>query len=125
MWQWWNCAASCVGPGLEILRINLDETSVCLFQGGGKGTIVCRKRRLDANRQPVQQVSSGRKRMCLTHIAMVCDRPDVQPVLPQVVIGNEATFKAGDLEALRGLARAMCSCSGRRALGTTSRCASR
>ena len=39
--------------------------------------------------------------MCLTHIAMVCDRPDVQPVLPQVVIGNEATFKAGDLDTLR------------------------
>ena len=101
MWQWWNCAASCVDPGLDILRINLDETSVCIFQGGGKGTVVCRKRRLEANRQLAQQVSSGRKRMCLTHIAMVCDRPDVQPVLPQVVIGNEATFKAGDMGTLR------------------------
>ena len=54
MWQWYNCAASCVELGLEVLRINLDETSVCFFQGGGKGTVVCRKRRLEANREMSQ-----------------------------------------------------------------------
>ena len=86
---------------MEILRVNLDETSICLFQGGGKGTVVCRKRWLESNREPAQQVASGRKRACLTHIAMVCDRPDVQPSLPQVIIGNEATFKAGDLQTLQ------------------------
>ena len=104
VWQWWNCAAGAASqedPGLEVLRLNLDETSVGLFQGGGKGTIVCRKRRLEANREMAQPVNSGRKRTCLTHIALVCDRPDVQPLLPQVIIGNEATFKAGDLPALQ------------------------
>ena len=86
---------------MEVLRLNLDETSISFFQGGGKGAIVCRKRRLEANREMAQPVSSGRKRTCLTHIAMVCDKPDVQPLLPQVIIGNEATFKAGELLALQ------------------------
>ena len=81
--------------------MNLDETSVCLFQGGGKGTVLCRKRRREATREVAQPASSSTKRTCLTHIAMVCDRPDVQPLLPQVIIGNEATFKARELLALQ------------------------
>ena len=81
--------------------MNLDETSVCLFQGGGKGAVLCRKRLLESNREVAQPASSGRKRTCLTHIGMVCDRPDVQPLLPQVIIGNEATLKAGDLQAIQ------------------------
>ena len=58
-WQWWNCAAQRVPPGLELLRINLDETAVCLFQGGGKGTVICRKRRL--NGELVQRATVGRR----------------------------------------------------------------
>ena len=96
MWQWWNCAAEHAPAGLELLRINLDETAVCLFQGGGKGTVICRKRRLSG--ELVQRVKAGAKRTYLTHIALVCDRPELQPLLPQVVIGNEATFRAGDLQ---------------------------
>ena len=48
----------------------------------------------------MQNVSRGKRRCCLTHVAFLCDRPDVQPLLPQVLIGNEATFLVGLLPTL-------------------------
>ena len=45
MYQWYNCCAARVPPGKTPLRINVDETSVCLFQGQGKGTVVFNKRK--------------------------------------------------------------------------------
>lgn len=82
------------------MRINLDETSLCLFQGSGKGTVRIRKRKQNPSNAPLQKVSRNIKRSCLTHIALVCDRTDLQPRLPQIIIGNEATFQAKGFQAL-------------------------
>lgn len=76
----------------------MDETSLCLHQHEGSGTLFIDKKRP----RPVQRVTRAKRRCCLTHVAFICDRPDVQPLLPQVVIGNERTFQAGafaDLQA--------------------------
>ena len=43
----------------------------------------------------MQRVSRSKRGCCLTHIGLICDRPDVQAVLPQVIVGSGATFKAG------------------------------
>lgn len=106
MWQWYNCCASRVPEGKSILRINMDETSVCLFQGGGKGTVVFKKRRDPPPDEPVERASRAKRRCCLTHVAFICDRPDIQPVLPQVLIANETTLPAGQLAALQAAAPA-------------------
>jgi hypothetical protein len=37
----------------------------------------------------------------MTHVAVVCDRADVQLALPQFVVGNERTFLQRDLPVLR------------------------
>ena len=37
----------------------------------------------------------------LTHVGLICDNNAVQPMLPQVVIGNEHAIRAGELAALR------------------------
>ena len=42
--QWLNYAAAQAPIGSTILRLNLDKTSVKLFQGGGKGPIFSRRR---------------------------------------------------------------------------------
>lgn len=78
------------------MRINLDETSVCLFQGGSKGTVFVTK-----TKKPQQKVSRGKRRCCLTHVGLICDRPGVQAVLPQVIIGNRQTFLVRELAALQ------------------------
>ena len=100
LWQWWNCAASHVPPGFVLLRINLDETSICLFQGSGKGAVAFRKGKQCPSEEPVQGVARSTKRSCLTHIGLVCDRPDLQPRPPQVIIGNEHQFQAREMQAL-------------------------
>jgi len=46
-WQWYNYVTSRAPPGKEILRLSLDEASVCLFQDSGRGNVfVSRKRRV-------------------------------------------------------------------------------
>ena len=96
MWQWFNFAASQVPPLKEPLRINLDETSVCLYQGDAKGTVMCSRKRQRGGGGPVQRVGRHKRRTCLTHIALICDRPAVQVLLPQVLIGNCSTFLVRD-----------------------------
>jgi hypothetical protein len=86
--------------GKEILRINMDETSVCLWQGDGKGTVFADKGRHRDG--PVQKMSRSKRRACLTHVALVCDRPEVQARLPQLIIGNVFTFPAKSFAALQG-----------------------
>lgn len=117
MWQWWNYALASVPVGFRILRLNLDETSVRLFQGDGKGTVFFQKRKRkrssgpdeeghgeedDSGRgeEPVQFANLQLKRTCLTHVGIVCDRSEIQPLLPQVLIGNESTFKAEEMARL-------------------------
>ena len=57
------------------------------------------KRAPDA--EPLQKASLATKRTCFTHVGLICDEPALQPLLPQVLIGNEQTFLEGDMAALR------------------------
>jgi len=98
VWQWWNYCHDHVPSGKTLLNINLDETSVCLFQGQGKGNIFATKKQQGG--EPVQRVPRSKKRCCVTHVGIICDRPELQPLMPQVIVGNEATFKAGEMAAL-------------------------
>lgn len=97
-WQWYNHLEVSVPAGKSILRINLDETSICAFQGGVAGNIFSTKRRLS---EPIESAPLGKRRRCLTHVALICDKPELQPLMPQILIGNESTFLVGELAALR------------------------
>ena len=83
-----------VPEGKTALHINIDETSISLYQGDGKGTVIFGKRKHRRGAEPVQRVEKALKRTCVTHIAFICDRADLQPLTPQVVIGS-CTFQAG------------------------------
>ena len=96
VWHWYNYVTSRIPPGKEVLRLNLDETSVCLYQGGGKGNVFVSRKRRVTQRAPI-----GKRRCCITHVGVICDQTDIQPRLPQVLIGNEFTFQAGAIAALR------------------------
>ena len=76
----------------------MDETSASVWQSHRRGTVFVDKKRRRGERV-VQRVPRGKRRCCLTHVALICDRSDLQPLMPQVVIGNEKTFKAGDIAA--------------------------
>ena len=89
----------------------MDETSVCLWQGDGKGAVLCSKKRRrrwsaeaveDEGADVGQPANRKMRRTCLTHVAFICDRPEVQALLPQVLIGNCSTFLIRDWPQLLG-----------------------
>ena len=47
---------------------------------------------------PTQRVDSGDMKFALTHVAFVCNKKEVQQLLPQVIIGSEAAFQAGQMQ---------------------------
>ena len=98
-WQFFNYAEAEAGRrGRTLLRINLDETAVCLYPGRGRGAVFLTKKHLRDGGG--QQVPRWKRRCNMTHIAVLCDRPDVQAVLPQFIVANERTLPARSLAAL-------------------------
>ena len=96
VWKWFNHLSNRPMGSKEILRLNLDESSICLFQGAGKGNVfVARKRRV------VQFVTKGKRRACFTHIAVICDRSELQPLMPQFLVSNLKAFPARKMARLR------------------------
>ena len=67
-WQWFNYVAGAVQRGRRLLRINVDETAICLFQGGGRGNVFLKKAE-DCH----QHASLSQRRTYLTHVAFICD----------------------------------------------------
>ena len=85
-----------VPVGRTILRINLDESSVCLYQGARFGN------NLDPNGgAAVQNASPARRRAYSTLVAIICDAPNIQPLIPQFFICNERWFPLAQLAILR------------------------
>ena len=84
-WQWWNYYRSIIPSPKLPLRLNLDETSVCMYQGDVEGNIMVSKKRA---REIVQQVPHAKRRCRMTHVGLICDRPEIQRLLPQVLIIN-------------------------------------
>ena len=81
-WQWYNHLASKVPHNKKVLRVNLDETAICLFPGNRGGNLFVTKAE-----EPTVNVKQSVKRTYLTHVAIVCDDADLQKLLPQVIIG--------------------------------------
>ena len=99
-WQWYNYAErEALARGRGLLRVNLDETSVRLYPGRAKGAVFVSRKRLREGGG--QNVAKWKRRCCLTHVGLICDRPEVQPQLPQFIVGNERTLPAKRLGALR------------------------
>ena len=97
-WQWYNHVEASTDKDKKTVRFNLDETAVCVYQDDRKGHILVEK----CNEVP-KKVQKGVKRTYMTLVTIVCDDPEVQPFLPQLLIGNEATLKVRELDALKAL----------------------
>ena len=103
MWQWWRYATSLKHNARPVLAVNLDETSVLVHHPGKKGLVWLPKSRKGRRRylQPVQKLSHGAKRQCLTHVAMISNLPEVTKKLPQILLGNEHVMPASSVPELR------------------------
>ena len=97
-WRWWNFYEDRISPPRLMLKMNLDETSLCVHQGDLRGALFLRKER---RRELVQRVTRGKRRTNVTFVATICDDQYIQERIPQFLIANESTFKAKDMIALR------------------------
>lgn len=102
MWKWVNAVASSVSPGRRLVWLNMDETSIPLCAQDPRGF----KRRwpgeshLDAKeRRGAASLADRRARASL--LALVCDDPEVQPLLPQVLLMNARTLPLRRIFAAR------------------------
>lgn len=84
-WQWCNYVRRECPENLTPLYINLDETSVAQFYPYQRGNIMSSG---SHNQEHVQRISRGRIRGSLTHIGLITDRADIQPLLPQILLSN-------------------------------------
>ena len=95
-WKWYNFIAAERGPDRRILHVNMDETAVCVCQGGRPGHIF-----MSRGHTLAEKTNLSLRRAYVTHIAFVCDDPEIQKLLPQILICNKHTVNAADYAAVK------------------------
>ena len=79
----------------QIVKINLDETSLALRGKSLRGHVFANRAGLG------ERVSKQELRARFTHVALVSDQIELQRKLPQYIVGNEALFPARRMHELR------------------------
>jgi hypothetical protein len=90
--RWINNALASAPPGRPPLLINLDESSLCYSFIGSMGTVICSKHVPPHVQQATEDVGTADTRGHVSYGAMVTHDTTIQPLLPQVLLGNEHRF---------------------------------
>lgn len=96
-WSWHRYLCTQCPAGKTVLNINCDESSIAYWYGSEKGNICVSKKQYAKEGEPVQKATLAEMRLHLTYVCFICDDPTIQPLLPQILIGNHATFKVKDM----------------------------
>ena len=99
MWKWEQYLHSNIPEGKLALHISLDETSVQLWQARHRGWIAFRKYRSvrKVRKKCASHATLKAQRSNITHVAMVCDRMDIQRRLPQFLLASTQVMAARDV----------------------------
>jgi hypothetical protein len=101
-WQWWNLLESLVPDGKAVLRLNMDETACRFYYEPAKGIITAEPVAAAVKRGLLaQNVTRKQMRSAVSHVALICDQPGIQPSLPQFILGNEHVLQVRVLDELR------------------------
>ena len=102
LWRWSNYLQHLDPPEKIRVLINVDETSVRLVPAEGKGHVSHRAYRLLCSGMPLgRNASLAAQRSAITHVTAICDHPEIQNRLPQVVLVGENQFTEGRANRLR------------------------
>lgn len=94
-WKWLGFIRQFAAPK-EVLMLNLDETCIGRTTANVKGHVVTsRTPGQILHRELVARTPSRHRRGIVTHIAIIANRTDVQPALPQIFVGNPQRFSLG------------------------------
>ena len=91
-WKWcqWLCQKARAAGKVPLL-LNLDETAVPLEFTHTRGNIIKRWGGKKIKGLPKQLANRSAVRCFFTHVAIICDDPVVQPLLPQVMFCEPAS----------------------------------
>ena len=102
MWQWSNylhTLASAGGSG--VLHVNLDETHIVVRPPPLRGNAVSvTLRRHSRRKPPLRNATTAEQRLGFTLVALICDDPHVQPLLPQLIICGQHAMNAAQYQAM-------------------------
>jgi hypothetical protein len=99
--QWVNYASASAPAARPPLFINADETSLAYGFVGAEGTVICAKFIPKEIRQATENASTDQTHGHITYMAMVTHDTSIQPLLPQVLIGNERRFSVSLLREVQ------------------------
>ena len=91
-WTWTHWLVDSLGGLDKVVILNLDETGVPMFMGDLRGNIIFEPRVGRGHVLPTQNVPRNLTRAAVTHVGLICNRPDVQPYLPQFLLGDSSTL---------------------------------
>ena len=102
LWRWSNYLQHMDPPDKIRVLINVDETSVRLVPQEGKGHVSKGAYRLLCSGMPLgRNASLAAQRSAISHVAAICDHPEIQKRLPQVVLVGENQFTEGRANRVR------------------------
>lgn len=102
MWQWSNFLHAHVPPSEKAVVVNMDETSIRLYQQPGRGYMVqVARRRKRSAKSLTHNVAKGRVLGTFTHVAMICDDDDLQPHLPQFLFINRTQISQAEFDCMQ------------------------
>ena len=102
LWTWNNYLQHMDPPDKIRVLINVDETSVRLVPQEGKGHVSKSAYRLLCSGMPLgRNASLAAQRSAISHVAAICDHPEIQKRLPQVVLVGENQFTEGRANRVR------------------------
>ncbi len=101
MWQWANWLHTTAAPTKRVVCLNMDETSVKLYQDSGRGFTVVNQRLRLTKGPYTQNVSRAELRATMTHAAIICSDPEIQKVLPQVLFAKKSTMSLRQASEIR------------------------
>ena len=104
MYKWWHYLHAKTGSKRP-LRLSLDETSVKFWPSARAGNLYVG---FDSTRSRAKSASASRvtlqdARCCMTHVALICDDPAIQPLLPQVLICRKTSVRVHQVDAISDL----------------------
>ena len=101
-WQWYHHARSHSAANKTIVTINLDETMICAYLGNRGYRVSPASAATEGS--PPEQASHAplkRRRAYMSHIALVCDSPEHQHMLPQILLLGQNMITVADTTELK------------------------
>ncbi len=86
----------------ELVFVKFDETSIGYSFARMRGNVVRKKYWPKGVKMPAESIKKSELRGSITHMAFLSHRSDLQPRLPQILVGNKRRFTLPLLRSVSG-----------------------